>query len=116
MATGSNIDCILCDLNCEETTYHLLFHCPFSSECWNYVGIQWNHDLDFFLMIEAKGAFGHSFFMDILALVVWSIWKQRNDFIFRNKATFSSWQSCFNNMLKLQMLRFNASLKSRIVS
>jgi hypothetical protein len=82
------------------------------------VGIQWNHDLDFFSMIEAaKGAFGLSFFMDILAPVVWCIWKQWNDLIFRNKApTFSSWQCCFNDMLKLQTLRFNASLKSRVLS
>jgi hypothetical protein len=28
---GSNFDCILCDLNCEETTYHLLFDCTFST-------------------------------------------------------------------------------------
>jgi hypothetical protein len=36
-------------------------------------------------MIEAaRGAFGHNFFMDVLAVVVWCIWKQRNDFIFRN--------------------------------
>jgi hypothetical protein len=74
LTTGSNLNCILCDLNYEETTYHLLFDCPFSSECWNYVGIQWNHDLDFFLTIEAtKGSFGHSFFMYILAFVVWCI-------------------------------------------
>jgi predicted HAD superfamily hydrolase len=39
----------------------------------------------FFTMIEAaRGAFGHNFFMDVLAVVVWCIWKQRNDFIFRN--------------------------------
>jgi hypothetical protein len=25
---------VLCDLNCEETTYHLLFGCPF--------GLVWN--------------------------------------------------------------------------
>jgi hypothetical protein len=76
LASDSNFDCTMCDLHCEEATYHLLFCCPFSTGCWNYVGFQWNHDLDFFSMIEAaKGAFGHSFFMEILALVVWCIWK-----------------------------------------
>jgi hypothetical protein len=52
-----NLDCDLCDMHCEETTYHLLFRCPFSIDCWSYVGLHWNHDLDFFPMIhEAKGA------------------------------------------------------------
>jgi hypothetical protein len=53
------------------------------------VGLHWNRDLDFFSIIhEAKGAFGQSFFMEILALMLWWIWKQRNDFIFRNEAPF----------------------------
>jgi hypothetical protein len=62
LASDSNFYCTLCDLHCEDTTYHLLFCCPFSTECWNFVGFQWNHDLEFFSMIEAsKGTFGHSF-------------------------------------------------------
>lgn len=67
-------------------------------------------------MIEAaKNAFGHEFFMERMALVAWGIWKQRNDLIFRNLApSFSSWRSCFNDMLKLQMLRFSLILKFRI--
>jgi len=37
------------------------------------VGIQWNHDLNFFKMIEAaKNAFGHEIFMEIMALVAWA--------------------------------------------
>jgi hypothetical protein len=40
-------------------------------------------------MIEvAKSAFRYNFFMDILPVVVWSIWKERNDFIFRSIAPF----------------------------
>jgi hypothetical protein len=98
LASGSNFDCILCDLNCEETTYDLLFDFPFSTRCWNYVGIQWNHDLDFLMIEVAKGAYGYNFFMDILSLVVWCIWKQLNDFIFKNKSpSFTSWQRCFSD-------------------
>jgi hypothetical protein len=88
----NNLKCTLCDMHYKETTYHLLFSCPFSTYCWSYVGLHWNLDLDFFLMIhEAKGDFGHSFFMEILAFVLWCIWEQRIDFIFSNKAPFSSW-------------------------
>jgi hypothetical protein len=39
LIAGNNLNCILCDRGCEETTYHHLFDCPFSLECWNYVGI-----------------------------------------------------------------------------
>jgi hypothetical protein len=49
--TNNDHSCTLCNLNCEETTYCLLFECPFSVECWNFVGIQWDHALDFFHMV-----------------------------------------------------------------
>jgi hypothetical protein len=32
-------NCVLCNLNIEEYTYHLIFQCPFSARCWNYLGI-----------------------------------------------------------------------------
>jgi hypothetical protein len=67
-------------------------------------------------MIEAaRGAFGHNFFMEILAMVVCCIWKQRNDFIFRNIApSFLSWKGSFNDMLNLQMRRFNSVRRLRV--
>lgn len=87
MNADSNLNCTLCDSNCEETTYHLLFDCPFSSECWHYVGIHWNHGMDLFLMNEdAKNAFSKRFFLEIVVVVFWTICKQRNNFIFRNLA------------------------------
>jgi hypothetical protein len=71
-----NLQCVLRDSTCEETIFHLLFECPFSSDCWHYVGIQWNFDLDFFNMFEdAKNIFGRRFFMEIVAVVAWTIWK-----------------------------------------
>jgi hypothetical protein len=112
---SNDLKCVNYDQGYKEATYHL-FNCPFSTECWNYVEIHWCHNLDFFPMIEAaRGAFGHNLFMDILAVIVWCIWKQRNDFIFRNIATsFLSWKDSFNDMLKLQMLRFNSGQRLRV--
>lgn len=113
---ASDLRCVLCDSNCEETTFHLLFEWPFSLECWQYVGIQWNLELDFFIMFEdAKNAFDRRFFMEIVVVVTWTIWKQRNDFIFRNLVpSFSSRRICFNDMLKLQMSRFSPALNFQV--
>jgi hypothetical protein len=78
--------------------------------------VQEGYGTGYALFIEAaRGAFGHNFFMDILAVVVWCIWKQMNDFIFRNMApSFLSWKGSFNDMLKLQMLRFNSVPRLRV--
>lgn len=93
-------------------SFHLLFECPFSLECWQYVGIQWNLELDFFLMFEnAKSAFARRLFIKIVAFVTWTIWKQRNDFIFKNMVpSFSTWMICFNDTLELQMFGFSPTL------
>jgi hypothetical protein len=50
-ALNNDYTCCLCNLNYEETTFHMLFQCPFSGSCWNYIGIYWNHSHDFFDMI-----------------------------------------------------------------
>jgi hypothetical protein len=34
---GDDYNCVLCNLNIEELSYHLIFQCPFSSECWDYL-------------------------------------------------------------------------------
>jgi hypothetical protein len=69
---ANNLQCVLCDSNCEETTFYLLFECPFSSDCWQYAGIQWNFDLDFFNMFQdTRNIFGRRFFMEIVAVVAW---------------------------------------------
>jgi hypothetical protein len=39
-------------MNIEELSYHLLFQCPFHSECWNYLGFNWDHSIYFFDTIQ----------------------------------------------------------------
>ena len=48
---NDDFSCILCDQNTEETTYHLIFECPFSQRCWDYLHIHWNHSRNFFMML-----------------------------------------------------------------
>jgi hypothetical protein len=52
MNAASDLHSVLCDSNYKETNFHLLFESPFSWNCWQYVGIQWNLELDFFRMLE----------------------------------------------------------------
>jgi hypothetical protein len=53
----------------KETTFHLLVRCPFSIECWHYVDIKWNLEVDFFTMFEDKKAFGRHL-MEIVGVVI----------------------------------------------
>jgi hypothetical protein len=88
---GSDLNCVFCDQGYEETTYHL-FGSPSVQNARITLEFIGATTWIIFPMIEAaRGAFGHNF-MDILAVVVWCIWKQRNDFIFRNMTpSFLSW-------------------------
>jgi hypothetical protein len=81
---GDDYSCMLCNLDIEEYTYHLLFQCPFSDWCWNSLGIQWGHGLYFFDTIKkAKSEWQYGFFMEVFSIAAWEIWKQRNERIFR---------------------------------
>jgi hypothetical protein len=105
---GNNYNCVLCTNNVEETAFHLFFSCPFSKECWQYLGIQWNYANEFFqMLLQAKQHFQSPFFMEIFTIAAWQIWKQRNDFIFdRGRPSFSSWKRLFIEEAKLQAWRF----------
>jgi hypothetical protein len=88
---------VLCNLDIEEYTYHLIFQCPFSERCWNYLGIHWDHGLYFFdTIMKAKREWQFDFFMEVFAIAAWEIWKQRNEKIFRGSApSFQAWLRSF---------------------
>lgn len=44
-------NCVLCNLACEETSFHLFFECPFSQACWPSIPIIWNTNLSALDMI-----------------------------------------------------------------
>jgi hypothetical protein len=104
---GNNYNCVLCSNNVEETAHHLFFSCPFSQECWQHLGIQWNLQSEFFeMMIQSQQQHQNPFFMETFIIVAWHIWKQRNNFIFdRGRPSFSSWKNLFCEEAKLQAFR-----------
>ena len=61
------------------------FTCPFSQDCWAYLGIGWNLNLPpLDMMIEARTAFGNVIFGEIVITTCWVIWTSRNRLIFDN--------------------------------
>jgi hypothetical protein len=68
--------CVLCNLNVEELSYHLIFQCPFNYECWDYLGINWDHSLQFFDTIwKAKQDSHIGLFMEVFSITAWEIWR-----------------------------------------
>ncbi|TVU13298.1 hypothetical protein EJB05_40345, partial [Eragrostis curvula] len=80
---------------------HLFFLCNFSKQCWNTLDIHWNSQSAFFnMIIEAKQTANLQFFMEILIIAAWNIWKQRNNKIFENKTpSLQAWKKGFKDDL-----------------
>lgn len=43
-----NLTCVMCGTNQRETREHLFFSCPSSTRCWQFLGISWSPQLEFF--------------------------------------------------------------------
>jgi hypothetical protein len=115
---GDNYSCVLCNLNIDEYTYHLIFQCPFSSDYWNFLGIHWDHDLYFFDTIQKAKRDSHlEHFMEIFSMAAWEIWRQRNAWIFRGiPPTFLSWKDSFFSTVKLQLYRLSPEARQGLHS
>jgi hypothetical protein len=57
-------------------------------------------------ILETQRSFSADFFMEILVLASWEIWKVRNSIIFDNDvASFATWCRNFRPQVHLQLLR-----------
>lgn len=103
------LTCVLCSANARETTLHLFFQCPFSSQCWAQFGLVWDLSLNFEEMLyTAKSSYRSSHFVEKVLYAAWSIWKPRNGLIFNNVApSIASWRAFFKNELSLLVHRLN---------
>jgi hypothetical protein len=72
--------CVLCDDGILETVTHLFFRCDFSQIFWWTNNMEWNIDLPFLDMMEEGGKESNASFPSRC----WSLWIQRNRFLFDN--------------------------------
>mgnify|MGYP002413836659 FL=1 len=100
---GNDYTCPLCESNVEETLEHLFFGCAFSKDCWSDIAICWSSQgsrLDW--ISTAKTVWNKPMFMAIFLQAAWSIWKERNNKVFRRIApTKTSWISRLKEDLSL---------------
>lgn len=70
--------CMLRQQQCTETMLHLFFLCPFSTVCWNSLGISWDTNLNLDnMLVAAKANYSGYCFFEKFLLAAWNIWKQR---------------------------------------
>ncbi|RCV29028.1 hypothetical protein SETIT_5G450400v2 [Setaria italica] len=75
--------CELCILQRSETAAHLFFRCNFAKACWNSIGISFTPTRSILRIVkQIKQRFAKPFFMEIVILLMWSIWATRNDWMF----------------------------------
>jgi hypothetical protein len=104
-----DVHCVLCPTGSREDRMHLFFGCNFSQRIWNYLQIDWSLAQDIQGSITAaKLAFRKPFFMEVLMIACWNIWKQRNGKIFRNdRPSFGGWKRTFIHDLSMLGHRIN---------
>ncbi|TVU25140.1 hypothetical protein EJB05_27622, partial [Eragrostis curvula] len=77
--------CELCIFQIHETLQHLFLQCNFARACWNSIGLQVpNADTEEDIIQGFKLQIGEPFFMEIIILMTWSIWKTRNNWMFND--------------------------------
>ena len=76
-------NCVCCSLIVEEDLAHLFITCSFAQECWASIGMMVTQDNPWSTFISLKQQLSVPFFMEIIIIMNWCIWMQRNDLIFR---------------------------------
>jgi hypothetical protein len=73
-------NCVLCNIQQEETRDHLFFDCAFAKQCWEFLDIQWDLVAPIFTRISlADSNFNGPCFMEVISCASWNIWKEQND-------------------------------------
>ena len=79
-----DFNCVLCSALVEESLVHLFLECLFVIQCWALISVQSSQHPDHFQSLQSlKDQLRVPFFMEIIILMCWTIWRARNDLIFR---------------------------------
>lgn len=111
-------NCALCQDGVEETFNHLFFECPAAMSRWCSLGITWIDDPSRHQRLYAAiQSFGRPFFfVEIFLIGAWCLWKERNDYIFNNKApSLTSWKNAFKAEVRTHLIRVKQSLHQPIL-
>ena len=108
--------CVLCPLRAYEDRFHLFFNCNFSIRIWNYLQINWVGGSDIQSTVAAaKRDFGKPFFMEVMILACWHIWKLRNGKKFQHeRPTFAKWKCNFIHDISLLWHRIKSKNRSAL--
>lgn len=115
---NNNYGCLLCSGAPEETVEHLFFKCPFSTACWEKLGITWP-DLHNRLQLvhSAKQAWARPMFMEVFAVAAWGLWKERNNKHFHGVLpTVTTWRMRFKSDFELLRYKAKRELEPFILS
>jgi hypothetical protein len=101
------ISTVLCNGSIEESLIHLFFDCPFATQCWAWINVQVDQSADPIQNLDNfKVQLQVPFFMEIIVLMSWTIWKIRNDMIFRQEnPSFQATKDFFKSELRYLLLR-----------
>jgi hypothetical protein len=99
--------CELCLLQKEERLRHLFFRCPFAKNCWLLIGVKvptWLRPHRAVRLIKRQ--LRVPFVMELITIMYWSIWTERNAWLFKNEApTITSCKETFKKELSMVVLR-----------
>jgi hypothetical protein len=110
-----SFECVLCSLHAEETLEHLFLECPFAQTSWGLFNVNLPLGSHFEVLESFKIQLGVNFFMDIIIMLSWCIWMERNDFIFKDKQpTIASVRDRFKKEFTWVILRAKDVRKPRM--
>ena len=76
--------CVCCNQSVEESLAHLFLHYCFPQGCWSTIGLTVGLDDPFTTLDNLRIQLGMPFFfMDVIIIMSWCIWMQRNDYILK---------------------------------
>jgi len=112
-----NTHCVLCNDQVVEDINHLFFDCPFSTICWNKIGLSWDTSLNIHSRLEkASYSFDSTYFVEIFTIATWEIWNIRNGKIFNgNSVSIQLWTVGFKAQVLQQLHRVREDVRLAIV-